>query len=144
MTTTATADPAQTYSVQVMDETTAKPQPQLMHTLDFDNETVTVRELLRRRVYEDCTEYNAQQGEAFRGLVTPDPIEDTLNAKRTGKAPRVRWETQFDKAQEAFEAGGFVVLVGDEQVDDLDEQVTLKLGQPLEVTFIKLIPLVGG
>jgi hypothetical protein len=34
------------------------------------------------------------------------------------------------------------VLVGDRQVTDPDEEIELPLG--VEVTFLKLVPLVGG
>lgn len=42
----------------------------------------------------------------------------------------------------AFSRNGFVVLVGDRQVEDLDAGVGLPAGT--EVTFLKLVPLVGG
>ena len=43
---------------------------------------------------------------------------------------------------EAFGRNGFVVLVDDRQVEELDEDIELALGT--EVTFLKLVPLVGG
>lgn len=134
------------YTARILDETIARSTPETAMTLSFEEETVTVRELIRRRVYEDCLEYNAKQGGvlAFLGLITPEQPETALNGGRTGKGHRVDWERQYKKAQEAFAAGSFLVLVGERQVDDLDETVTLKISQPLEVTFLKLVPLVGG
>jgi len=38
-------------------------------TLAFLTERATVRELIRSRVYQEVTEYNARQSELFRGLV---------------------------------------------------------------------------
>lgn len=133
-----------TYAVQVLDETTARPTPTPALRLDFEEETVTVRELIRRRVYEECTEYNAGQQQAFRGLVTPEAAEVVLNGEQVGKGPRLDWEKQYARAAEAFARNGLIVLIGDEQAEDLEQTVTLKLGQPLEVTFLKLVPLVGG
>lgn len=133
-----------TYTVQVLDETTARPTPTPALTLNFDAETVTVRELIRCRVYEECTEYNAGQRQAFRGLVTPEGAEAALNSTRAGRGHCLDWGRQYAKAVEAFERNGLVVLVGDEQADDLEQPVTLRLGEPLEVTFLKLVPLVGG
>ncbi|WP_247688326.1 hypothetical protein [Micromonospora sp. C32] len=43
---------------------------------------------------------------------------------------------------EAFGRNAFVVLVDDHQVTDLDEKVRLHAGS--RVTFLKLVPLVGG
>lgn len=40
------------------------------------------------------------------------------------KPRRVDWERQADAAIEAFEHNGFVVLVGERQVTELDEQLT--------------------
>lgn len=133
-----------TYTVQVLDETTTDLIPTPARQLDFDTETVTIRELIRRRVYEECTEYNASNGQRFRGLVTPEGMERELNTPTQKRHTRVNWEKQYAKAQEAFQRNGIIILIGDQQAEGLDEQVTLKLGEPLEVTFLKLVPLVGG
>ena len=50
--------------------------------------------------------------------------------------------SQFDKAVEAFGKQRFLMLVGDRQVESLDEE--LMLGVETEITFLKLVPLVGG
>lgn len=136
--------PIPLYTVQVLDETTAKPMPTLERTLDFESETVTVRELIRRRVYEECTEYNASQQNKFRGLVIPEGMERELNSPALARPRKVDWEKQYARAVEAFDRNGFIVLIGEQQAEDLDETVTLRLGEALEVTFIKLVPLVGG
>ena len=51
-------------------------------TLDVLSETMTVRELIRSRVYQEVQDYNLKRrtgtGE-FRGLVTPTDAERTLN-----------------------------------------------------------------
>jgi len=44
--------------------------------------------------------------------------------------------------QVRFERNGFFVLVGDRQVTNLDDPVSLT-GNP-EISFVKLTPLVGG
>ncbi|RJF72873.1 hypothetical protein D3875_16300 [Deinococcus cavernae] len=112
--------------------------------LDFDTETVTIRELIRRRVYEECVEYNSGHQERFRGLVIPEGMERELNTPTVPRPRKIDWEKQYARAQEAFQRNGIIVLVVDEQADNLEETVTLKLGEPLEVTFLKLVPLVGG
>ena len=46
------------------------------------------------------------------------------------------------KALEAFGRNGFFVLVGDKQAVSLDEEFEVKVDT--EVSFVKLVPLVGG
>ena len=43
---------------------------------------------------------------------------------------------------QAFTRNGFFVLVGDRQVESLDEELELKVDT--DVSFVKLVPLVGG
>lgn len=133
-----------TYTVQVLDETTTRPRPQPAMTLEFEHETVTVRELIRRRIYEDCLEYNVGQRQVFKGLVTPETAERSLNGQKAGRGRQLDWQRQFRKAVEGFERNGLIVLIGEEQAIDLEQPVQLTLRKPLDVTFIKLIPLVGG
>jgi hypothetical protein len=47
--------------------------------LDLLNETVSLRELIRRRIYQEVTEYNARQSGFFCGLVQPTDAERVLN-----------------------------------------------------------------
>lgn len=110
-------------------------------TLDFLDEHVTVRELITRRVQEEVREYNraAERG-VFVGLVQPTDAEAALNGVRTRR--EVSWKRQRDAALAAFLANGFFVLVGDRQVESLDERIHIGLGT--EVSFVKLVPLVGG
>jgi hypothetical protein len=55
---------------------------------------------------------------------------------------RVDAEEQCARALEAFGRNGFVVLVDDRQVEELDDVVDLPVGA--QVTFLRLVPLVGG
>ena len=99
---------------------------------NLDSDTLTLRELLRLRVYEEAADFNAAHTEIFSGLVQPEG----------GPKRRVAWQAQFDKAVGAFERRAFIVLVDDEQVDSLETVLSVKTGT--RVTFLKLVPLVGG
>ena len=55
---------------------------------------------------------------------------------------RIDPEKQFDKAIESFYRNGFMVLVNDQQVDELEEEI--EVSPDTTVTFLKLVPLVGG
>jgi hypothetical protein len=103
---------------------------------------ITLRELIRRRVYEEVQEYNAAMPEYFKGLVEPTEAERVLNGYRIRKGRKIDWEEQFKKAVTAFEQNGFFVLVDDRQAADLDEEITLKIDT--DIAFVKLVPLVGG
>lgn len=104
---------------------------------------ITACELIRVHVREETARYNLDRALPFQGLVTPTEAERRLN---TGSGRRERltvdWEEQAELAERAFDKQGFVLLVGDRQVESLDEDVDLT-GEP-EIVFVKLIPLVGG
>ena len=51
-------------------------------------------------------------------------------------------DAEVAKAQRAFERKVFVVFAGGRQLHGLDEEVPLRMDQP--VVFLRLAPLVGG
>lgn len=131
-----------TATLTVRDETATG---DVLHqrTLDFLDEQVTVRELITRRVQEEVREYNraAERG-VFTGLVQPTDAEAVLNGYRMRIRRELSWEQQRDAALAAFQTNGFFVLVDDRQVESLDERIHIGLGT--QVSFVKLVPLVGG
>lgn len=130
------------FTLTVRDETTAGDRSDAI-TLEFPTEHITVRELIRERIYQEVEDYNRHAGtKVFRGLVEPSDAEKTLNGVKLPRERRIDWKAQFEKACEAFEKSRVLVLVGDHQAESLDETVTLTRG--VEVSFLKLVPLVGG
>ncbi len=111
-------------------------------TLDVPTERITVRELIRTRVYGEVRDYNLRQPEYFRGLVQPTDAERTLNGFKVRQGRRLDPEKQFEKAVESFYRNGFLILVNDQQVDELEEEIEVR--PETTVTFLKLVPLVGG
>ncbi len=83
-------------------------------TIEVFEEELRLDELIRRRVFLEIAESG----------VDADPEERT--------------RTTLD----AFSRNAFVVLVDDRQVTALDEKIRLHAGS--RVTFLKLVPLVGG
>ncbi len=128
-------------SVLVHDETTSG-QRTNSFALDWLTERLTVRELLRARIYQEVQDYNLKKPEYFRGLVEPTEAERTLNGYKLKARRKIDWQEQFRRACEAFERNGFFVLVGDRQAESLDEEFEVKVDT--EVSFVKLVPLVGG
>jgi hypothetical protein len=127
--------------VSFVDETTAGERSAAWH-LEIFEESLPLREVIRRRVFQEVAEHNASGGDVFRGLVQPTGTERTLNGFKLRAPRRVDAEEQAARALEAFSRNGFVVLVDDRQVEDLDAVVDLRMGT--QITFLKLVPLVGG
>ncbi|MFC7262650.1 hypothetical protein [Streptomyces lutosisoli] len=110
--------------------------------IEIAEERLALRELIRRRVFQEVAEYNARTPGVFQGLVQPRDAERVLNGYALRTSRRIDSEVQTELALKAFAGNGFLVLVGDRQVTELDEEIELVLGT--EVTFLKLVALVGG
>ena len=118
-------------------------------TLDGLTESITVRELIRSRVYQEVQDYNLRQRQdagksTFNGLVTPTDAERALNGPgtRLRKPREIDWKQQFEEACDGFERNGYFILIDDRQAESLDEVITLQ--HDSRVSFVKLVPLVGG
>lgn len=115
-------------------------------SLDLLTETITVRELIRSRVYQEVQDFNLKQNASgthhFRGLVQPSDTESTLNGYKFKTPRQLDWKPQFQKACEAFEQNRILILIDDRQAESIDQELTLAARSA--VTFLKLVPLVGG
>ncbi len=111
-------------------------------TLQLVSSTITVRELIRERVFAEVKAYNEKSPEYFRGLVQPTDAEAVLNGYKLKKRRQLSWENQYKCAVSAFKNNGFLILVDDRQVDDLEDKIVIT--NQTRVGFIKLTPLVGG
>jgi hypothetical protein len=133
--------PAMPSTLTIHDETSSG-QKTHSFTLECLTERMTVRELLRARIYQEVQDYNTREPEYFRGLVEPTQAERTLNGYRLRERRQLDWQEQFQRAVEAFERNGFFVLVGNKQAERLEDDFEVKVDT--EVSFVKLVPLVGG
>lgn len=129
--------------LKIKDETvTSIGKPEQTITVAVSGETITVRELIYHRVTQEVEQYNQKRPEFFRMLVQPGDAERTLNGYKLSRSRHIDAEAQYKKALEAFEGNGFIILVGNHQVESLEEKIVL---QPeVAITFLKLVPLVGG
>jgi hypothetical protein len=127
-------------SVEIRDERTGGGPGQVAR-LDLPERT-TLRDLIRTRVREEVASYNLAPGGHFNGFVRPVDAEETLNGYRLAAPRRLDWEEQARVAEEAFARNGFFVIVGERQVDDLDQE--LDLNADTQIKFLRLTPLVGG
>ena len=133
-------------TLTIRDETTTPGGEDHVFELEFPTESITVRELIRERVYQEVDDYNRasrlSSGKPYRGLVQPTEIERKLNRQQPKRKPEIDWKKQYDVATAAYERRGFLVLVGPRQTESLDETIQIERGT--EVTFLRLVPLVGG
>jgi hypothetical protein len=127
--------------VSIVDEAVVGLERDEWH-LEIFEERLPLREIIRRRVFQEVAEHSARRSGRFRGLVQPTQTERGLNGVRADQHHPVDPHRQYDRAVEAFGRNGFIVLVDDRQVDDLDAQIDLRAGT--EITFLRLVPLVGG
>ena len=110
--------------------------------LEVPEERITVQDLIRARVYREVHEYNLDQPEYFHGLIQPSDAERSLNGFKMRRRRRIDPDKQFELAKRAFYTNGFILLVDDRQVDELEEEIEVR--PDTTVTFLKLVPLVGG
>ncbi len=127
----------------IRDETTASlGKAEHTFTVHVSGEKISVRELIRQRVFQEVEEFNQRQPAVFRMLVQPSDTEQTLNGFKFYTPRPVDPHLQYKKAVEAFEGNGFIVLVDDRQIENIDTEIALH--PETSVTFLKLVPLVGG
>ncbi len=125
-----------------IDDETAAGQRTNTFTLDCLTERITVRELIRARIYQEAQDYNQREPEYFCGLVEPTNAERVLNGYKLRAKRKIDWQEQYERALGAFSRNGFFVLVGDKQAESLDQEFEVNV--ETEVSFVKLVPLVGG
>ncbi len=126
-------------TLPILDETTSGKRHDA-GLFQFDGAPLTLREIIRLRVQQEVERFNAAGHEVFRGLVQLEESERILNGVR--ERPVLDWQKQYAKAIASFQGNGFLVLLDDRQVTDLDE--TLRLTAASKITFLRLVPLIGG
>ena len=129
-------------TLQIRDESTSGQKTDAL-SLDFLTERITVRELIRERVYQEVKDHNVKRNQTvFRGLVQPHDTERALNGFKLREPRQLDWKKQLDVALESFQRSGFIILIDDRQVESVDEEFTIR--PDTTVSFLKLVPLVGG
>ena len=134
---------AMSMTLKIRDETTLSiGGDESGFLLEVPEERITVQDLIRARVYREVHEYNLDQPEYFHGLIQPSDAERSLNGFKMRRRRRIDPDKQFELAKRAFYTNGFILLVDDRQVDELDEEIEIR--PDTTVTFLKLVPLLGG
>ncbi len=127
--------------VQVFDESTTGDRHERPE-IQFSKQIVSVREIIEGRIEAEVAAYNQSRPEKFQGLIKPTEAEAKFNPARPTKFKPVNPQAQIDVAIKAFESGSLLVLLPRKQAKSLDELVELAPGD--EVSFLRLVPLIGG
>lgn len=110
--------------------------------ISLESDSLTVRDLITKRVSIEIYNYNKRLPKYFNGLIEPKEAERTLNGYKLKPKQLIDVEKQVYIALDAFQKNGFFVLVDNEQLEELEQQVVLK--STSKISFVKLTPLVGG
>lgn len=127
-------------SLKVRDET-ARGEVIAEAVLRFPAERISVRELIETRVEQEIERYHASTSSSFNGLIQPTEAEQLLNGPRTDRL-KLDAEKQKKTAIEAFGSNGFFLFLNDRQLTELDQSILITPNS--QVSFLRLIPLVGG
>jgi hypothetical protein len=128
-------------TLTIYDETlTGEKTPRL--TLNFVKPHIKMRDLIRERVYQEVDHYNCSQPDCFRGLGQPQDSEQVFNGYKLPKQRLIDREQQYERALQLFEHSGFMVLVNDCEVDNLDTVIELSNAPTISFlqTYLKTVP----
>ena len=112
-------------------------------TLRLVSERMDARTLIRRRVEHELAARNGDgPDEAVPIPLVRYPVDRPGDTGSPIASSSDRSEHAVADAVAAFEANGFLMLVDDVQVESLDE--AFGVTDDTVVTFLRLVPLVGG
>ncbi|QDU60494.1 hypothetical protein Pan216_13350 [Planctomycetes bacterium Pan216] len=128
-------------SVTVCDETMTG---NMLHqrTIDLPGHRITIRELIRNRVFQEVRDFNENQPDDYNGLVQPSDAEPTEGGCRLRIPRKINWRQQYERAVSAFRSKQILIVVDDRQVDSLHDEV--RITADTRVSFFRLAPLVAG
>lgn len=118
--------------------------------VELAEERVLVRDLIRRAVAEQVRLLRVDRPRCRRALDQQYLSADEVRAQAATGKVQLPAATDADidpdravgRALRAFTRRTFVIFIGGRQAHDLDEEVVLRLGEP--VVFLRLTALVGG
>lgn len=136
-------------SIQIIDECFGKSKTPVFE-ISFPAETITIRDLITRRVEDEVAQVNAQksshkksmQERMFLAGITNRAPETLLNADEPKRHKRIDPVAAVQTALKAFKAGRYFLLINDEQIEEIDKAIVLT--PQTEAIFLRLTPLVGG
>jgi hypothetical protein len=124
-------------TLTVCEKSPGGPPPE-EYSIELKDERLTVRELIQNIVFQQIYNLNTE----MRNSKTAPREEQMLNKRKPAPGNTIDWVPKYEHALKAFESNQVLLLLDDVQVEELDEVVALT--PHTRVTFLKLIPLVGG
>ncbi len=94
-----------------------------MLRLKVRNAPISVRELIKMRVYQEVKTYNSHRTGCFRGLVGPKKSEEVLNGYVIKPWKKIDPDRLYKNTILAFRHKRFKIFVNGNVIDDLDECV---------------------
>lgn len=128
-----------TITLAVCEKTPGGSAPS-QYDIEVHDERQTVRELIRNIVFHQVYDHNTATREWQRIIAAEAEMKRNPKHEHAGKA--LDWVPKYEQALSAFEKNQIVLLVDDRQIEDLDSEILVN--RNTKVTFLKLIPLVGG
>lgn len=99
--------------------------------IPLSSQVLTLRDVIAERVLQEIETARKRTTDLPYGLVT-----------QQAPANEVDYEQELIRALAAFGENRYFVLIDDRQIEDLDETVSLR--DAAIMTFVRLIPIVGG
>ena len=135
------------YDVALRDQTNARPAEVSLVLSWREGVPMRLSDLLRERVILEWDRRSDAAPPATRPLVEMAGIRNTTlpDTAREGQPMRQAGMSRDDAvalALRGFDRNAFLVIVDDRQVTDLDAEIWLAPGT--DITFVRLVPLVGG
>lgn len=110
--------------------------------ITVESDSLSIKELIQRRVQTEVERINIQRPICFFSLVKPEEAELTLKGYRMKKHRELDYDLQYQAALDAFEKKSFLVNANGKDCLSLDDEVSVNDGA--EIVFIKFMEIVGG
>lgn len=129
-------------SLRIVDETTSGEIYNEI-VLRLASTRVRARDVIEERVRQEVQKHNDSKiKKLFAGLVQPSDTEKEVNGYRFKKSKTIDADKQVELALTGFTENKYFFLVDDLQVESLDDEFGIT--DQTKITFLKLIPVVGG
>lgn len=108
--------------------------------LTVHTDALLLRDLIAQKIRQEVTECQAKQRP---GLSGEHCLPETLIRARSREtlAPGTV-EAEIIRAQQAFAARDYMIVIDNQRIDDLD--AIIALSPVTRIEFIKILPIVGG
>ncbi len=110
--------------------------------LKVSKDQITIKELIRLRVFQEAQEYNARKSAYFRGLVRPIHAQPILNGYKLDPKYKIDPLKQYYVAMDAFRRHGFYIMIDEKRIEDPEFEIPVN--SEIRISFMKMVPLVEG